>query len=432
MFAQAILMSCLMTMPPAREPLTDVQRRRIAGLAQLSPPPADPTNQFSNNQVAARLGQRLFFDERMSRNGEISCATCHVPELGFADGLPLPMGLAEGERHTPSLLNVGWHRWFFWDGRADTLWSQALHPFEKDAEFGTTRMKVIHHVAEDPILRREYEAVFGPLPPLEDETRFPRSAQPSGDPKHPDTLAWQNMTAEDQQLVNRIFANIGKAIAAYEHQLNTTNSPFDDFASAMLANDERAMAEYDSDAYEGMLLFIGEAGCRQCHNGPMFSDLEFHNIGIPPGHGGLPQDAGRWEGIDVLQKNPFRANGPFSDSPESQRGRSTASLIRSSEHWGAFRTPSLRNLNRTAPFMHQGQFATLKDVLAFYNTLDDMVVLDHHQETVLQPLDLDERQLAQLETFLLSLSSPEIPRSLREAPKTPELEQKTPLTDPNR
>ena len=184
----------------------------------------------------------------------------------------------------------------------------------------------------------------------------------------------------------------------------------------MLADDSEAMAEYPEDARRGLRLFIGEAGCRQCHFGPLLSDLEFHNTGIPPGHGGLPKDAGRWEGIKLLQANPFRASGQFSDDQESIRALSTDSLARNSELWGAFRTPSLRNLNQTAPYMHQGQFESLREVLVFYNTLEEMVVLDHHQETVLQPLGFTENQLDDLESFLMTLSSPELAPELTRKP----------------
>lgn len=399
--------------------LTELQQRRIAGLQMPDSLPADPTNQAWDNAQAAQFGQRVFFDPGFSRNGEISCATCHDPNLGFADGKPLPMGLALGLRHAPSLLNVAGQRWFFWDGRADTLWSQALHPFEREEEFGSTRLAVLHRIHADPLLRREYEQVFGPLPDLDNTDRFPAKARPGNNPRNPEVIAWKSMTESDRHAVNQAFANLGKAIAAYEHQLMTPPSPFDHYVTAMLANDQEGMTVLSPSARRGMILFIGDAGCRQCHNGPLLSDLEFHNTGIPTSDGTLPSDPGRWEGIQLLEANPFRANGAYSDAPESQRGRSTSSLARNTEHWGAFRTPSLRNLNRTAPYMHQGQFASLGEVLAFYNTLDGMVRLDHHQETVLQPLELTPEQLADLEAFLMSLSSPPIDADLRVRPRVP-------------
>ncbi|MDG2423551.1 MAG: cytochrome c peroxidase [Phycisphaerales bacterium] len=402
--------------------LTEQQQRRIAGLQMSSAIPGDPTNRIWDNEQAAVLGQRVFFDPGFSRNGEVSCATCHDPALGFADGKPLPMGLAQGERHAPSLLNVAGHRWFFWDGRADTLWAQALHPFEREEEFGSSRLEVLHRIHSDPLLRSQYEQVFGSMPQLDDINRFPPRARPGRNTQATEVVAWNAMAEEDQEAVNIAFANLGKAIAAYEHQLITPPSDFDRFVDAMLAGNQKGMTVLSPAAQRGMLLFVGEAGCRQCHNGPLLSDLEFHNTGIPNADGSMPSDPGRWKGIQLLGENPFRANGAYSDAPESRRGQSTASLARNSEHWGAFRTPSLRNLNQTAPYMHQGQFSTLGEVLDFYNTLEGMVVMDHHQETVLAPLGLTSGQLADLEAFLLSLSSP---------PPNASLMAPLPLEDPH-
>ncbi|MBG84045.1 MAG: hypothetical protein CMJ40_05805 [Phycisphaerae bacterium] len=412
MAALAVILSCLL----ATTPFTDTERRRIAGLSGSLESTPDTTNKVWNDPAAALLGQRLFFDTGFSLNDQVSCATCHDPATGFADGKPLPTGLAKGSRHTPSLLNVAGQRWFFWDGRADTLWSQALHPFERAEEFGSNRLAVLHRVHDDPVLRREYESVFGPMPPLDDHVRFPSDASPDAERDSTVSTAWEAMSKADQQACNRAFSNLGKAIAAYEHRLVPPPSRFDEFVTAMLADDSEAMAEYPEDARRGLRLFIGEAGCRQCHFGPLLSDLEFHNTGIPPGHGGLPKDAGRWEGIKLLQANPFRASGQFSDDQESIRALSTDSLARNSELWGAFRTPSLRNLNQTAPYMHQGQFESLREVLVFYNTLEEMVVLDHHQETVLQPLGFTENQLDDLESFLMTLSSPELAPELTRKP----------------
>lgn len=411
----AFVLSCLL----ASIPLSDTQKRRIAGLSGNFDQIADSTNSVWNDPSAALLGQRLFFDTSFSLNNSVSCATCHDPAMGFADGKALPEGLEIGTRHTPSLLNVAGHRWFFWDGRADTLWSQALHPFERDEEFGSDRLAVLHRVNEDPVLKSEYESTFGALPPLNDITRFPRHASPAAKPDSPSNIAWRKMSEEDRHACNVAFVNLGKAIAAYEHRLVPPPSQFDLFVAAMLSDDAEAMASYPEDARRGLLLFIGEAGCRQCHFGPLLSDLEFHNTGIPPAHGGLPEDAGRWEGIGLLQANPFKASGPYSDDPDNIRALSTETLARNSELWGAFRTPSLRNLNQTAPYMHQGQFNSLRDVLNFYNTLEGMVRLDHHQETVLKPLALTDRQLNDLESFLLTLSSPRLPLELTQKPPPP-------------
>ena len=237
--------------------LSDQERRRIAGLGPLPATAEDPTNRFAQDSRAATFGQQLFFDAGFSRNGKVSCATCHDPRQGFADGRSLAMGLEEGERHTPTLLNAAWHRWFFWDGRADTLWSQALHAFERDEEFGSSRLEALHRIYREPSLRKQYEDIFGPLPPLNNLQRFPLQANPAGQDSMrpgPATTAWDAMAQEDQEKINRAFANIGKAIAAYEHRLITPPSPFDEFVTAMLANDRPGMSTYPADALRGLRL----------------------------------------------------------------------------------------------------------------------------------------------------------------------------------
>src|SRR5262249_10473588 len=146
----------------------------------LGAPPVDPSNSVADDEGAARLGQRLFFDRRLS-SGEVSCSTCHDPGHGFSDRKPVSEGVGQGRRHTPSLWNVAYNRWYFWDGRRDSLWSQALTPMESESEMGGTRLQVAHLVAADPELRGAYESVFGPLPDVSDLARFPAAGRPVPD-----------------------------------------------------------------------------------------------------------------------------------------------------------------------------------------------------------------------------------------------------------
>ena len=127
--------------PEQHEAFTGVEIRRILQHA-LPPMPASPTNAVADDPDAAALGQRLFFETRFSANERVSCATCHDPARAFTDGRQVAQGLGTLSRHTPSLLNVAYNRWFFWDGRADTLWSQALEPIEHELEYGGSRMRV--------------------------------------------------------------------------------------------------------------------------------------------------------------------------------------------------------------------------------------------------------------------------------------------------
>ncbi|MEE2718750.1 MAG: cytochrome c peroxidase [Planctomycetota bacterium] len=384
---------------------TPTEQRRILQHSPVPEPPDDPTNAWDLDPDAANLGQALFYDAGFSRNGQISCASCHGPMIAWTDGIPISTGMGPGKRHSQSLLNVAHNRWFFWDGRADTLWSQAMHPVEDPAEFDGSRVDYVRRIHEDPAYREAYESVFGDLPSMADTERFPPGTR-SGTPE------WAAMTETDRDHVDRVFVNCSKAIAAFERELRSVDSPFDRFVEGLREGDREKMTALNSSEQRGLQLFIGDAGCRQCHSGPLFTDFEFHNIGIPTGHGGPPRDPGRFGGIEFVQSSSFSSHGEHSDEPNGRKARRTGSIVQGQEHWGSFKTPSLRNVARTAPYMHQGQFEDLGTVLRFYNTLEDMQVQDHHQESVLQPLDLTEQQLADLEAFLRSLDSPLPPRSL--------------------
>lgn len=334
----------------------------------------DPTNRVAGSLEAARLGRALFFDARLSSNGRVSCASCHDPAHGFADSRALSQGVGTTTRNAPSLLTAAGQRWLFWDGRADSLWCQALQPIEHPDEMGGSRRAVVDLVASDTALREQWTRAFGAPP----------------DPRECD----------------RTFADVGKALAAYESRLVTADSPFDRFAGALARGDQAEIARYPLDARRGLALFEGRANCRACHAGPWFSDGEFHDIGVPPAKGGIPRDAGRLRGLEKLRADPFRGSGAFSDDPRGARASEIDRVASGPELWGAFRTPSLRNVAVTAPYMHEGQLATLEDVLRYYSTLAGAVARGHHGETVLQPLHLSDAEISDLAAFLRTLTSP--------------------------
>jgi cytochrome c peroxidase len=389
----AAAVSWLATVSSASQATTAVVRfdaKKIAKILTHSPlagPPPDPTNAHADDPNAARLGQFLFFDKRLSSNGEIACATCHDPAKSFADERTLSQGLATGKRHVPSLLNVGWQRWMTWDGRADSPWAQASRPIESPTEMGSDRTRLAKLVAGDRELREAYERVFG------------MSVDPSA--------------------TDRILAQTGKALEAYERKLVSADSEFDRFAAALRSGDEAAQAKYPEAAKRGLALFIGKANCRLCHAGPLFSDGEFHNIGVPTLDKSPPRDAGRYEGIEEVRRDPFNAAGAQSDDPKGPRAAELAALARTSDLWGEFRTPTLRNVARTAPYMHQGQFATLRDVLHYYSTLEGTVPAGHHGEQVIKPLHLSDGEIDDLLAFLESLNGAEVSAGLRSQPASP-------------
>jgi cytochrome c peroxidase len=401
--------------PPVPLPvaLTAEELEAVRALAPLGDPPDDPTNRSEGNGLAARLGHALFFDPRLSSNGAISCATCHDPYMRFTDGRDIARAIGEGTRNTPTLLNVAHQRWFTWDGRDDSMWAQALEPIEAPLEMGSNRVAIARLIQGDSQYRTAYERVFGTMPPLDQNRiggpRIPEAARP---PRHdvadmnddPLAEAWLSMRELDRDRIDRVFSNVGKSLAAYQRLLRDDDSPFDGFVRGLSEDGASTTSPLSASEIEGLKLFVGKAGCIRCHNGPMFSDGEFHNIGAPVPDGGPPRDPGRYEGIQLLKRNPFRAAGRFSDAPESSRAVISEALVNSPENWGAFRTPSLRNVAGTAPYMHAGQLATLEDVVEFYSTLKGATQLDHHQAALLEPLNLTQGEKDDLVAFLRTLS----------------------------
>ena len=389
--------------------VTDLLLKRVNALSPLPAPPPDPTNRFADDPRAAAFGETLFFDPRFSANGAVSCATCHDPDTGFTDGRQLAFGISQGNRHTPTLWNVAHHRWLTWDGRADSLWMQALDPIEDPREMGTNRGRLALEIAESPQLRSAYEAIFGPLPAAALEWGDAASRAIGARPRlrEEGTLDvirhWEAMDPASRDAINQIFVHAGKAIAAYQRTLLRGDAPFDRFVHALNGGETSQLDELSPAAQRGLILFLGKGNCTLCHNGPNFSDGEFHNNSLPTIHGGEPEDPGRYAGTAALKASEFHAAGPYSDAPTGTAAQQVRALKDTSESWGEFRTPSLRNLGERGPFMHQGQFSDLDDVIEFYSELEGASGRNHHQEQILVPLRLDDIEKADLRAFLESL-----------------------------
>lgn len=326
----------------------------------------DPTNAVADDPRAIEFGRKLFFDTRFSANGAISCATCHQPERRFTDGLPKGVAIGMSKRNTPSIVGTAYSPWLYWDGRRDSQWSQALSPLEDPNEHATNRLTIIALVVEDKEYWRSYKSLFG-----------------------------------EASSVDTMFSNLGKAIAAFERTIMPTASRFDEYVAAVVVGDKEQQATlFTEEETRGLRLFIGEANCTQCHNGPLFTNNEFHNTGLINSEGEVP-DKGRVVGVREVLEEPFNCRSPVSDDrahncAELDFTRTGPELI------GAFRTPSLRNLENTAPYGHKGQIATLADMLAHYNAAPDAMI--GHNEA--KPLGLSKRELGHLEAFLNTLSAP--------------------------
>jgi cytochrome c peroxidase len=406
--------------PPADPPslvveLDAAQRRRIAQNSPIPPPPPDPTNRYADDPRAALLGQALFFERRLSERGDTSCATCHVPDTGFTDRSVHRVAPGEHLRKTPTLLHVGHQRWFGWDGRQDSLWAQALAPLEAAREHASSRLHVVRVIHRDPLLRGAFAAVFGEWPDLSALAAHPEHARPvRGSPDHPHQRAWEELGAPLQARIDALFAQVGKALAAYERQLVGGPAPFDRFAAGLARGDGELVAALGPAEQRGASLFFGRANCHLCHNGPLFSDLEFHDTLLPFADDDHP-DRGRHLGIDLLREDPFNGRGAHSDAPESLEGRKLTFLPRKPHQYAEFKTATLRALG-PGPFMHRGDFASLAAVLRHYATLESARQNAHGGERILVPLDLGPQDLTDLEAFLRSVESTPPPAELLAPP----------------
>jgi len=329
---------------------------------------ADPSNRASGNPAAIELGERLFFERRLSANGEVSCSRCHLPERNWTDGEARAQGLARVDRNAQSVVNARLQRWFGWDGAQDSLWAQSLRPLLDARELGASAAHVAGLLRADRDLACRYREVFGELP------------------------------AEDEA----VMVGAAKALAAFQETLVSARTPFDEFRDALLKGDAAGMAKYPEPAKRGLGIFLGKGACNTCHTGPAFSNGEFHDTGVPffiePGR----VDAGRHEGIRKLRASRFNLLGPYNDDPRRSTATGTTHVTLEHRNFGEFRTPSLRNLALTAPYMHNGRLASLRDVVNHYSTVSpDRLHSDG--EAILKPLKLSAQESRDLVAFLESL-----------------------------
>jgi cytochrome c peroxidase len=364
-------------------------------IGSLPPLPPDPSNKYADNPEAAVIGQKLFFDTRFSSNGKVACATCHQPDKLFQDGLSRSHGIGTTPRRAMTIIGTAYSPWFFWDGRKDSQWAQALAPMENAVEHGGNRTLYAHLIAE--YYADEYTALFGTLPDL---SNLPRNAGPVADPEA--AANWAAMSQQDQQAVTRIYVNMSKAIAAYERILIPGASRFDKYVEAIAQNDYQSANQIlNPDEVAGLKLFIGEAHCNNCHNGPLFTNNDFHNTGVPLAQG-LPEDVGRAKGVQQVLDDEFNCLSVYSDAQPDQCTELNFLVTDNDKLIHQFKPPSLRNVAERGPYMDAGQFATLEEVLNHYNIAPAAPI--GHSE--LEPLHLTQKQISQIIAFLKTLNSP--------------------------
>ena len=334
-------------------------------LASLGPLPADPSNRVADDPAAQAFGKKLFFDERLSGNGKVACATCHLPQLGFVDTTPLGHGVGTTGRRTMPIAGTAYSPWMFWDGRKDSQWSQALGPLESSVEHGGNRGLYVRHIGAN--YRKEYEAIFGRL---RDDT-------------------------------SRVFANMGKAIAAFERTIGFDTTRFDRYVAAELAGRKHTAADSLSPEEEaGLRLFIGKANCVNCHNGPRLTDDHFHNTGVPVSPLVAAPDSGRAVGARQVVADEFNCLSKYSDAKPHQCSELRFAVTEGSELLRAYKTPSLRGVAQRAPYMHAGQLKTLDEVISHYSRASRAPF----GKSELKRLNLKPREIRQIEAYLRTLT----------------------------
>lgn len=331
---------------PAQSP---VRGQSIPGMVSIEgmtvpdigPLPASVLTPSGNLNYKAKvdLGKQLYFDGRLSKNGAVSCAFCHNPFTGFADPRQTSIGVGGGVggRQAPTVYNTGFLPLQFWDGRAGSLEEQAIGPIQNPVEMAETHENVVKKLGKIKGYQQQFRSAFGTDVNLQ---------------------------------------GIAEAIAAYERTVLSTNSSFDKYVSG----DAKAM---DEATIRGMALFKGKARCILCHNGPNFTDNQFHNLGVPQ-EGPMKEDLGRFY------------------------------VTRQERDKGAFKTPTLRSITETAPYMHDGVFKTLEEVVEF---LDKGGGKNSNLSALMKPLGLTKEEKADLIAFLKALSGEKIKFEMPKLPK---------------
>jgi cytochrome c peroxidase len=447
---------------------------RVAALANPGLPPRDRSNFYSEFGLAQKLGQAFFFDPAFSGTatqkdainrtspparagvGEpigISCATCHDLSRAGVDTTPPPapghvsVGAGWTDVNALPVVNSAYRQVVFWNGRADSLWALNVVVAESPTTLNGNRLRTAHQIAErygpayDQVFAREYN----PLP-IATIAALP----PNGKKGAPE---YEALPPALKGMVDRILVNWAKAIAAYEQTLISVDSPFDRYVAEGPDSDAISPA-----ARRGARLFVGKAACSSCHSGPHLTDELFHNIGIPQTGEAVPKTTdcpksadpetaaaaacdcfhekalkcapwGAYDGLRRLrtadEKSPiynrWSRTGSFSDAPSDTSRQAYYDLPLTESLKGAWRTPSLRNVGLTAPYMHDGRYATLDEVVWHYNTGGSGAGSEQvgHLSAQIKPLGLTDAEMSDLVAFLQSLTGSPLPSESTVAPPLP-------------
>lgn len=242
----------VLALPAAARDVPAFTEGEIKAILALGPWPVpigtDPSNPVSGKRAAIELGERLFFDRRISAGGKFSCGSCHIPERNWTDNRAHGTAIAEVERNVPTLMNVRLGHLFGWDGATDALWKQSMRPILDPRELGASARHVAELIRGDEQLSCRYRRTFG--------------AEPS--------------KTDDQA----VLTDVAKALAAFEETFETPPTPFDHFRDSLARGEPDGARTYSPAAQRGLKIFIGKGGCTGCHSGPNFTNGELRNNGF--------------------------------------------------------------------------------------------------------------------------------------------------------
>ena len=347
------------------QPFSEAEIRAILAHGPWPVPhAADPSNRVSGKREAIELGEKLFFDERLSTGGKFSCGTCHVPERNWTDNRTRASALSEVDRNTPTLMNVRLGRWFGWDGAADSLWSQSIRPMLDARELGATPRHVAELIRKDPQMSCRYRNAFGAPPSATDD--------------------------------DAVLVDAAKALAAFQETFVSPMTPFDRFREALARGERVTPWLFSEAAQRGLKIFIGRGECNSCHTGPNFSNGEFRDNGFSVLAAQGRPDAGRAEGLKRVSESRFNLLGAYNDDAGRVSAEVTRRAMQAPAEAVGFKVPTLRHLLLTAPYGHHGEITTLAEVVNHYS---------ERGAGSLKPLKLTAREQSDLVVFLESVST---------------------------
>jgi cytochrome c peroxidase len=478
-------------------------------------PPEDRSNKYVGNEAAEKLGHKFYWDRSWSgpsnqvdvlkrpvgyaradagQATNLSCVSCHNLARSGIDTESLPgnvsIGAAWADTNALPVVNAAFYGIQYWNGRADSLWAQAINSNE-GTNMNGNRLSTAWLIYEK--YKAEYDAVFGAQYPLpfsgtragvqaivevdgaragqcklnpgcptnlgcrevrDADTgatgcfpRYPLAGKPGsktgcqpGDSKEPHGDAWDCMADEDKDGITWVLVSYAKAVAAYEFRLVSKESPFDQWVRTM-RNGEPRPARFSVAAERGARLFVGKAACVDCHSTPLFSDSKFHNVGVAQVGPGVPTEAdcpaggvcdcvtefadhlgnnclpwGATDGLWKLTRSTWRRDSKWSDDPTDTSRDAWRKMDMKRIPKGTWRTPSLRDVAVTAPYMHNGSLPTLEAVIEHYNQGGSSNVTGTRSAQI-KPLLLTTEEKADLVEFLKSLNGAPLPPELVNAPE---------------